>query len=422
MNEGKLRLRRIRARIVSEALTRFTLLAILWGLLSFALGSSLAPYRLHFGVLLVTLVMVPGLVYKYLAYREAQRAVNDMWAFGQQNYKEISRRLEGFIAVASDIKDAKPCLNLLHEQISGSLTDSERAVMAVIENLTAMNAKACQQRERISQSIEDGKSLTESTHQGVEVNQRTIAAIESRLGGQLDDLRKNLERVHFLGGEVIALTPMAKVITAIAQQTQLLALNAEIEAARAGAAGRGFIVVANEIRKLSVQSNKAAENIATRIDATHQKVSREMAEAEESLRRYDSSAQLTSLVNDLTGMQKSFARNSELLLEVIQGVDRNYLESVTQLSHALGHIQFHDVMRQRLEHVQQAMGQVRDHLAQLGDISGRPDWDGIFDTTFKDILTRQTESYRMASQTLTHQAVVGEAIHQDLSRPDIELF
>ena len=68
------------------------------------------------------------------------------------------------------------------------------------------------------------KNLTQNTHLRVEANKRTIGAIEVRLEEQLRDLRRNLERTHTLGGEVIALTPLIKVITSIAQQTQIARL------------------------------------------------------------------------------------------------------------------------------------------------------------------------------------------------------
>jgi hypothetical protein len=72
---------------------------------------------------------------------------------------------------------------------------------------------------------------------------------------------------------------------------------------------------------------------------------------------------------------------------------------VDRLSEALSHIQFQDVMRQRLEHVQSALVEMRDHLMGLGAASEKPGWDGIFETNFKDMLASQLGRYRMASQT-----------------------
>ena len=236
--------------------------------------------------------------------------------------------------------------------------------------------KASQQREHIAASIKSGRDLTESTHLRVENNKQIIAAIDMQLEAQIEEFRSNFERIQGLANEVAALTPLIKVITSIAQQTNLLALNAEIEAARAGSAGKGFSVVAFEVRKLAVLSTKAASDIAAKINATCKKVDEEMAEARASLEEHEASSAMSQLVSDLGEMQAEFAKNSQLLLDVITEVDANYAESVDRLTQALGHIQFQDVMRQRMEHVQEALLEMRDHMQHMSERAYDFVWDG----------------------------------------------
>ncbi len=390
--------------------------------LSAMLGPALTPYWGRVAGLFLLFNLVPLIIVERVNWNQARHAVSDMGAFGELDFAEISRELATHKATATDIKDAKPFIDVMHEQIGDSLAESEREVLQAIEQISSLNERSNRQRERIAQSIQSGKALTESTHQRAESNKQIVASLETQLEQQTRELREGFERIQKMASEVRALAPMIKIITSIAQQTSLLALNAEIEAARAGSAGRGFSVVAYEVRKLSVSSTKAAGDIAAKVNMTCERVARELTEAQASLKEHESNEAMNHLVADLNDMQLEFDKNSHLLLEVITDVDANYAENVQRLSEALGHIQFQDVMRQRMEHVQESMVELRDHLLQLCENAEHPGQNSSFNKTFKTMLADHLSQYCMASQTATHLSVAGGKVEQDNSRPAIELF
>jgi methyl-accepting chemotaxis protein len=386
------------------------------------LGPAFDPYWRQTVLLLLVLIVLPLWMVEWWNWVQARRGVAELGAAGTLSKTELANLLARRMAMRDELNASQPYIDVMHDQIGDSLAESEREVMEVIEQIGFLNAKANQQRQHIALSIQSGRDLTESTRTKVENNRQIIAAIEMQLEEQNHEFTHNFERIHGMANEIASLTTLIKVITSIAQKTNLLALNAEIEAARAGDAGRGFAVVANEVRNLAVLSTKAAADISERIRATCKKVDTEMNQARASLEEHEASDVMKVLVADLENMQQDFSNNSQLLLEVITEVDANYEESVIRLSHALGHIQFQDVMRQRMQHVQEAMVEMRDHLLHLTERPLDPDWDGTLDVTFKTILAGHLEKYRMASQTVTHLAVSGGANESDHSRPAIELF
>lgn len=87
-----------------------------------------------------------------------------------------------------------------------------------------------------------------------------------------------------------------------------------------------------------------------------------------------------------------------------------------------GHIQFQDVMRQRIEHVQGALVEMRDHLQVMSDRTFDFEWQGDFAHNFKEMLEAHKGKYRMAGQTITHLAASGTACEANIAGPDIELF
>jgi len=416
------RLGRIRRRMAYESLTKIVLLAAFWVVLCRWRGEAVAPYRVSGGVLLILLVLIPGLAYRFKNYAEARRAVAAMWAFGDLPFEDLSRMFAMRNVLQVEANDFGTYVDVLHEHIADSLRESECEVLAVINQMNQLIDRSNQEKEHIARSVESGRSLTDATRARVTANRELIAAIQMQLEMQLTEMRSNFERIRQMSNEVCALTPLIKVITSIAARTNLLALNAEIEAARAGSTGRGFSVVAMEVRKLAVLSTNAAAEISAKINSTCRKVEGELKAAQEALNRNEANAAMSHLVSDLDAMQQEFSQNCQMLLEVIAGVDSSYSETVVRLSTALGHIQFQDVMRQRMGQVQEALKEMRDHVQLLGEKSEDARWDGHLDQTFKSMLDAHLGRYRMASQTATHLAVSGGEAQAAASRPAIELF
>jgi methyl-accepting chemotaxis protein len=416
------RLRRARIRILSQSAAGTTCTAILYLLLAQMLGPAFAPYWRQTVLLLLVLIVIPLWIVEWWNWVQARLGIAELGHSGTMSKAELAVVAIKRSAMRDELKDSQPYIDVMHDQIGDSLAESEREVVKVIEQIGILNQKANRQRGNIAHSIQSGKDLTESTRSRVENNRQVIVAIEMQLEEQNREFTHNFERIQGMANEIASLNAHIKVITTIAQRTNLLALNAEIEAARAGDSGRGFAVVANEVRNLAMMSTNAAAEITERIHSTCKKVDEELVQAKTSLEEHEASDVMKVLVSDLENMQQDFTTNSTLLLDVITEVDTNYEESVNRLSQALGHIQFQDVMRQRMQHVQEAMAQMRDHLLYLTEKPCDPAWDGTLIETFKAMLADHLKKYRMASQTITHLAISGGANESDHSRPAIELF
>lgn len=210
-------------------------------------------------------------------------------------------------------------------QIATSSSQMSQTVMDIAKNASDIAASASE----TTQMAKEGEQLVDRSV--TEVNE--IATTVSTSAGMIESLGERSKQI----GEIV------NVIKDIADQTNLLALNAAIEAARAGEQGRGFAVVADEVRKLAERTAKATSEIAAMINTIQQEVGSAVTSMGEATNKVEIGTQdvtkagtaLASIVRSVDGlgtMIHQIASATEEMATVSETIN-NDIESIARVSH-----------------------------------------------------------------------------------------
>ncbi|WP_232344080.1 methyl-accepting chemotaxis protein [Actinoplanes awajinensis] len=324
--------------------------------------------------------------------------------------------------VAAALEPVPPYCDVIDGHVRDVIEQTGDAAYAIIEQMLKVDRLA----EVMSGDVSElAGTLTRTENEWNEVR----ASNDQVIGRLISYFLHRDQQIRALVDEMRDLNQHVSQIEEVSRATNILALNALIEAVRAGDAGSGFSVVADEVRKLARRSAEAAQGIGSSIRDLTSKLDGVLSDAT----HFDQGEDFPPPTEDteMTRRLDGIAVAQRATSQMVSGILRNNIDAAQQVRQssdalvaettgAVGHVQFQDISRQMLEHVADAVGDVRREAEDVVHYArGEMTAEEVRERTIKveDLRAKHV----MSRQRSTHAGQTGLDTHTG-TEPLIELF
>jgi len=264
---------------------------------------------------------------------------------GEQSRAACSRRIFGGWRQFVDATE-RP-----FESISCQASDAAFSILSRVKDLD-------QSASQLVSYLDDADFDAVDLKQEIDGSESQLEMVANYLRDLPSQMAQQKAAMEALMGEVEQLKAAAAQIKEISDRTGLLSLNASIEAARAGEAGRGFSIVAQEVRNLAARSNEVASDIALRVGGFNQTLNANFVWSltdgiEEKM---EAAANLPEFIQMV---HKNYADIRQYYKTMLTVVTEHNHEIAGGLSEMLGNVQFQDVVVQQVDRLRTMMGDMR---------------------------------------------------------------
>jgi len=280
------------------------------------------------------------------AERNMENGTNTLSAGVQ--YVEYQRFLNFIIELLSQYSEFKARLDVL----ASELTKASKTITVGIEQQAAA---LVQQSSSMNETTTTIQELGATSEQTTEKAQGVVDSAEKALGNadgarksvvhSIDDMENIRNSVNEIKQEIDAMheqsrqiSTIVSTVTAIAKKTNLLALNASIEASKAGESGKGFSVVANEVRNLAMQSQSAVNEIAQIVNHFQDAAKEVVDVTEKGIYNVDKGVESVNQSGELIGDSMTSMEDNVTFAQQILAASRQQSVGIEQITLALSNV------------------------------------------------------------------------------------